>query len=267
VLYLTWLIVIAIESKMLVSLIVLSTVATFVYGQGQNVELSFAEKQEFVSAHNEWRILTGANNMRKLKWNDELAKLAQAQTSTCFNPKPNDDLAGFNYLGENYFGTFQYHPSPRSVVDEWGMEFVEYDLETNTCENRRNVQYECDHFKQVAKAEASDIGCAMVFGCDRNDYGPKYEVYCSYGQSKKNTGAPYEVGTPGSKCQELYGEVADQDGLCVPKPKTPSQVPTTQKPATPKCEDSTRVCKVPLISVMCKLSSFTSRCPKTCGAC
>jgi len=244
---------------MLVSLIVLSTVATIVYGGlGEPVEFSSAEKQEFVQAHNEWRILAGATNMRKIKWNDELAKLAQDQASTCYSLSPEkEEYAGFAYVVENIFGG-QERPSPRSVVDNWGMEFLEYDLETNTC----TKGHSCDSIKQVTTASASDIGCAVAL-CE-HAFAPKYFGTCKYGQTEKAGGAPYEIGTPGSKCQ-VYGEVVDSDGLCIPKPKTPP--PPTPKP-TPKCEDKTRVCKLPLISVMCKVSkTFNNNCPKTCGKC
>lgn len=85
------------------------------------------------------------------KWNDALAKLAETIADKCkfehssYNERSN--VAGFSYVGENiYVGS--HKPTVKSVVDRWGDEVKDYDIQSNQCRGM------CGHYTQVSSAEA-----------------------------------------------------------------------------------------------------------------
>lgn len=126
-------------------------------------------------------------------WNDKLAKFAETTASKCIfghsAKKERTKLAGFGYVGENVYAGVNKPEKMERVVDAWGSEIQDYDLQTNKCKGV------CGHYTQVS--ELNNISLRIVHlvlrilerlfehvaqRCDRKVYGRsvmwKWTSYC-----------------------------------------------------------------------------------------
>jgi len=195
-------------------LIFLTILASAGFIQAELVPLSPAQKQEFVDVHNSWRAKASGTAMKKMKWNNDLAKFAEKVASRCrFSHSSGDErknLAGFSYVGENLYATTGT-AKPSDVVNNWSNEIQDYNLATNQCRAGK----ECGHYTQVVWASTSDIGCAVAKCNPIQGWLAGQVVFCDYGPGGNINGQrPYEKGAAGSKCQQI-GMKKDAQGLCV----------------------------------------------------
>ncbi len=111
-------------------------------------------KKEILESHNFWR---GEVGVAPLKWSELLEMKAKSWAETlaqkgCYlenSPSP---------YGENLFKgtTGQYDWD--DIVDSWGLEADNYDIDSNECAPGS----ECGHYKQIVWERTTDLGCAAV---------------------------------------------------------------------------------------------------------
>jgi len=188
----------------------------FSYGYADIIPISQAEKQESVNSHNEWRKNAGATAMRRMKWNDELARFAEAAASKCSfdhttSESRKNNIGGFGYIGENIY-VHTNKPTFKDAIDAWGGEEKDYDLASDTC--KANAM--CGHYTQITWSKTSEVGCAVSKCSNVEGFNHEgYLVFCNYGHGGNMMGEkPFERGTAGSKCQTHFNMGADSDGLC-----------------------------------------------------
>ncbi|KAM7539557.1 hypothetical protein Aperf_G00000031414 [Anoplocephala perfoliata] len=139
------------------------------------------ELKQVLELHNKYRreVAQGrvagqppSDKIRDLKWNDELAKIAQAHSDKCgFNHDSYDDRATqtFKYVGQN----LAVASSVIEGVDMWFGEHKDYDYNANSC---RGV---CGHYTQMVWADTTDLGCGVT-KCNYQGHMMDYLI-CNYG--------------------------------------------------------------------------------------
>merc|ERR1719284_2267483 len=178
---------------------------------------SQAVKDAIVAKHNELRakIANGkekrgvdgrqpkAANMRELKWNDELAKIAQRWINQCAgahdkNRRTND----FSWVGQNWAMSSngnkdQQQSLATSFVQMWYDEVKDMSKKALTDPTGKNNGKTgvIGHYTQVVWAETTDVGCGYI-ASSKGSY-----MACNYGPGGNVAGKRvYETGKPGSKC-------------------------------------------------------------------
>lgn len=178
-----------------------------------------SEQKKYVDAHNVARanVNPSAANMRKMKWNDDLAVVAQNYANKCVwahNSARTTETRGltskFSYVGENlYVATGSIDPT--EVVESWDSEKKDYTYSFNTCSDI------CGHYTQVVWADSEYLGCASktcssISGLPSIFNGGTI-VVCNYGNGGNVNGMkPYVSGTPCSSCPSGY---SCSGNLCV----------------------------------------------------
>ncbi|XP_049268572.1 scoloptoxin SSD43-like [Rhipicephalus sanguineus] len=195
--------------------------------------LSAVEKVEMLKAHNDLRSqvaqgrLSGfptATNMYRLKWDDELADVAQAFTNQCdhHHDKPEQRITTkFPKVGQNLAWNFESANTP--VVDsagrvkDWIDEYKDFhpgNIDPFSV-NRGPV---VTHFTQVAWAETRYLGCGYThFKLQQNPNPglPFTKLFaCHYAPAGNTIGmSMYKRGASCSACQD--GTSCDSaSGLC-----------------------------------------------------
>jgi len=156
--------------------------------------LTQAEKDLIVKEHNDLRRkayngnedgLPGAKDPSKikdLKWNDELATIAEGWAKQCYaghNPDKTyfENKANFPHIGENiYAGGLNY--ATYNAVKGWYEEVKDYVKDKKATPNTfgsYSGTAKVGHFTQVVWATTTDIGC----GVTKN--GEQTYVVCNYG--------------------------------------------------------------------------------------
>jgi hypothetical protein len=207
---------------MVVSILFLSI---FVYlGSCQVIPMTEADKASWLQVHNDFRINEGAKAMMKLKWNDDLQRLAEQIARSCSGEHSSLrgvlDL-GFNGAAENLYMALS---TIENAVKAWMSEKPKYDLASNTClgkslsDPNKNAAFQnwvpCGHYLTVVSAEITDVGCAKV------KCGSKGYMYCDYAKKiSSQERKPYDqaVGKNdvGSQCAIRFPNTkADSNGLC-----------------------------------------------------
>ncbi|CAL2042540.1 hypothetical protein CAEBREN_00080 [Caenorhabditis brenneri] len=183
-----------------------------------------------VKAHNELRSavangkyvakdtpLGPANNMRKLSWDNDLAKYAQSYADTC----PEGHLKGDKDYGENLY--WAYSSAPMNELDPFGVkasqrwegEFKEFGYLCDTYTKKTN-EFGIGHATQMLWAETTLIGCGIK-NCGKGGKKDMYTVavVCRYRKPGNwinsniyNKGEPCSKCPPGTKCEK-------ETGLCV----------------------------------------------------
>ncbi|KAM7540499.1 hypothetical protein Aperf_G00000031439 [Anoplocephala perfoliata] len=150
------------------------------------------ELKQVLELHNKYRreVAQGrvagqppSDKIRDLKWNDELARMAQAHSDKCgFNHNSYDERATqtFKYVGQN----FAVFSSIKEGVDKWFEEHKDYDYNANSC---RGV---CGHYTQMVWADTTDLGCGAT-KCNYQGH-MMYYLICHYGPTGNfNNQRPY----------------------------------------------------------------------------
>jgi len=191
--------------------------------------LTTAGRQSLVARHNELRarVANGgeagqpqARNMRALRWNEELAIIAQRWADQCTWGHDQDrrTLNG-TISGQNVFMSFS---SRVDTVENMMSKVAEavtswYDEVTTPGYDPEGVEkYVFDsatgHYTQVIWAETDQIGCGWTYFNSGGKWQRSY-VVCNYAKAGNCIGQPvYQVGAPCSSCPE--GTSCNADGLC-----------------------------------------------------
>lgn len=221
--------------------------------------LSAAEKAEVLKAHNDYRSqvaqgrlpgFPAATNMYRLKWDEELAQVAQAFTNLCddrHDKEAQRRTSKFPKVGQNI--AWNYEPTETPVVDsagrvkDWFDEYKDFNA-GNVDSFRVDSGPVVTHFTQVAWAETRYIGCGYTHYKLRNDNDPRLpfkKLYvCHYAPAGNVIRrSMYKRGVACSACPA--GTTCDAStGLCtednVIKKQTQGQRPheniTTMEPIT-----------------------------------
>ncbi|VDQ02623.1 unnamed protein product [Trichobilharzia regenti] len=122
--------------------------------QSVNSQPANAELQKLLQLHNEYRHKVmncelanqpPAKYLPDLRWDNELAQLAQKLADTCVFDDDEPKSRKFSYVGQNV----AVQATVESAVEAWFSEYKHYDYNTQQC------SYFCGHYTQV--------GCIFVF--------------------------------------------------------------------------------------------------------
>ena len=120
-----------------------------------------------LAQHNAWR---AQYEMSPLVWDKGVAAVAQTWAERLAAAGIFEHRQGGSY-GENIWsGTAGKFPIA-SVVDRWGNERDDYDMNSNTCAEGKV----CGHFTQVVWWNTTNLGCGKATGADGNDV-----LVCNY---------------------------------------------------------------------------------------
>ncbi|XP_061187587.1 peptidase inhibitor 15-like [Saccostrea echinata] len=173
---------------------------------------SNSDEQEFLDAHNDARSIVSptASNMRKMKWSNELAQVAQNYANKCIwghnSARTTETKAltsQFSYVGENLYVTSRSYVNPSSAVESWDSEKSDYTYSNLACAGV------CGHYTQVAWASSEYVGCATStcssFSGLSSSFNGGTIVVCNYGPGGNYNGQkPYKSGTSCSSCPSGY---------------------------------------------------------------
>ena len=105
------------------------------------IALTASEEDIVVSSHNDVRsnVMPTSDGMRKLRWNDELAKTAQKYSRNCIYEHSSGIFTSkFNKIGENLYVS-SLEVAPKKILKEailsWNEEKNDYNLTLNICTN------------------------------------------------------------------------------------------------------------------------------------
>jgi len=164
-----------------------------------------------------------AANMEKFTWDEELAKIAQAQVNKCvyghdclWPYKCRKDKDGcYNGVGQN----IAYRPNSSLVnqsdwhltIQAWYDEIKHYDNANKDVESLSTFGFwKIVHFTQIIWAETYKVGCGFIIYFDGQYYKRLYS--CNYGHGGNWIGRPiYLKGEPCSKCPK---DTKCEDSLC-----------------------------------------------------
>ncbi|XP_078334902.1 uncharacterized protein LOC144625948 isoform X1 [Crassostrea virginica] len=180
---------------------------------------STSAEREYLDAHNQARSIVSptAANMKKMKWSDELAQVAQNYANKCIwghnSARTTDTKAltsQFSYVGENLYVTSRSSVVPSSAVESWDAEKSDYTYSSQTCTGV------CGHYTQVAWADSEYVGCASTtcssFSGLSSSFNGGTIVVCNYGNGGNYAGRkPYTSGPSCSACPAGY---SCSDNLC-----------------------------------------------------
>jgi len=178
-------------------------------------KLSAAEKKEFLDAHNALRQKIAAGNqpgypkatqpMPNLKWDNDLAKVAQKWMDQCVwaHDKNRVTKKFYTAVGQNlYMSSSTRKPTDKpwkKSVDAWYSEYADYfhyfggdvsakpTLPDGAMYNGKPAQI--GHFTQVIWQETTHVGCGYIRFKKSNGYYTTY-VGCNYGPAGNYNGQP-----------------------------------------------------------------------------
>nr|AVA09705.1 putative effector protein [Heterodera avenae] len=192
--------------------------------QQQNDPLTEEDKNTMLKCHNDWRSklamgnitnknggnkMPKANNMRKVLWDDGLAKYATDWANKCSFSHSWNGWAGESWAANG--GTFTNKDAFVDACNRWWNELDQFGFNPDlilTGDNFAGI----GHWTQMAWAKTDRIGCGVAKNCPNTNW--KTYVVCWYYEAGNYIGQPvYTAGEPCSKCN-----TADkcENGLCAP---------------------------------------------------
>jgi len=163
-----------------------------------------------------------AANMEKFTWDEELAKIAQAQVNKCVYdhdcPKCRKDKDEYyNSVGQSiYFRSWSILVNQSDwhyTIQAWYDEIKNYDnvnKDVGSLSTPGAPEVEVLHFTQIIWAETYKVGCGFIIYFDGQYYTRMYS--CNYGHGGNWIGSPiYLKGEPCSKCPK---DTKCEDSLC-----------------------------------------------------
>ncbi|XP_034298971.2 glioma pathogenesis-related protein 1 [Magallana gigas] len=187
-----------------------------------------AQKKEIVDLHNKIRrnVSPKASNMKKMKWDTTLEKLAQQYAETCsgsHNAERHKRKWGdFRNVGENIHHTWDWVAEYKNgileqktlplnltkILHRWWKERDKFDYRNpNACSG-------CGHYIQMVKDVSYAIGCGTAL-CETvkgRSYQNAHIFVCNYGDGYNESPEPYAEGQACSDCPT--GHPVCVQGLC-----------------------------------------------------
>jgi len=197
-----------------------------------NVQLNDAGKQLLLDKHNELRRRVakgeennanfpqpGASDMRKLKWNDELATIAQRWTDQCnFGHDDDRNKADGTRVGQNMYIGFNSQQQDETAVNNGLANPVTswYNEVSDPGFNAADISpfvfsYGAGHYTAVVWAETEEVGCGVTYY--EEDNWRKTLVACNYAIGGNMQGGTM-YNTDGSPCDNCPAGYTCDDGLC-----------------------------------------------------
>jgi len=145
--------------------------------------------------HNDFRSAVNppaATPLPPLKWNAELAQVAQAYAEECIfghNGDRTSQQATFTHVGENIYGSSvtDFATVWPAGVTAWHAEVSDYNHAANSC------SAVCGHYTQIVWETTTDVGCGIYQCSSSLDLGPNAAfLVCNYGPAGNFNGEkPY----------------------------------------------------------------------------
>nr|API81357.1 venom toxin [Hemiscorpius lepturus] len=194
-------------------------------------------KDNIVRMHNELRsslargattqfsLFPRAANMMELEWDDELARLAEAEAKLCpesldEKPKASIAIGNFSSIGQILFNERWMNDLMQRIEKEASSFYPGYI-------NQFHLKDDYENFAQVAWAETWKMGCSRADVVDGENIKRSYFI-CNYGPKGNIEGKEvYKPGKPCSQCPKNTECSKDYPGLC--KSKT-SDGPQRERP-------------------------------------
>jgi len=192
-----------------------------VTAEDQNIIVDMHNKLRRDLAKGEAGTMPKAANMEKITWDEELAKIAQAQVNKCVYDHDcgdcrKDKNGCYSHVGQNiaYRGStgFGNQSDWHLPIQAWYNEITNYDNADTNVEkfSGTGTTGVVGHFTQVIWAETYKIGCGFIIYQEGKWYKKLYS--CNYGHGGNMGGAPiYLKGEPCSKCPS---DTQCEDSLC-----------------------------------------------------
>ena len=108
----------------------------------------------------------------------------EAPTGLIDHDPARQNVAGYQYIGENIFASGGQTASAKQAVDDWAAEGASYDYATDSCASGQI----CGHYTQVVWRATTHVGCAL-----HNCAGLQYpsSIVCDYGPAATPAAKPY----------------------------------------------------------------------------
>ncbi|CAH8865699.1 unnamed protein product [Trichobilharzia szidati] len=173
--------------------------------QSVNSQPANADLQKLLRLHNEYRHKVmncelenqpPAKYLPDLKWDNELAQLAQKLADTCVIEHDEPKSRKFKYVGQNVAAV----STVERAVEAWFLEYKYYDYNTQRCSKV------CGHYTQLVWQNTTHVGCGVKV-CKSTGYG--LSIVCNYGEGGNwNREYPYQT-KPQSECgqQRIPGRI------------------------------------------------------------
>jgi len=200
------------------------------YGSFCKNDLSDDDKTTLVKKHNDLRAqLANGNeagqpsaaNMKKLKWSDELAKIAQRWADQCpqghdhnrgspdFPKEPGQNKADAWSSGNNFDWELE------KKVQAWYDEVKDWPASNVGAFSSNGASGTIGHYTQVVWADTEYVGCGVIYYKDGSDFAANYPyrktLVCNYYPPGNYRGQPvYQIGAAGSSCPN-----GSENGLCL----------------------------------------------------
>nr|ABI20191.1 antigen 5 related protein [Phlebotomus duboscqi] len=209
-------------------------------GDAEVVNLSKKQKNLFLKIHNRLRdrLAHGsvtpfqpAAKMPMLKWNDELAKLAEYNVRTCkFAHDQCRATKICRYAGQN-LGQMQSFPeflntniAIKNITREWFREYKDATQDnTDMFTSGRNGRKQIGHFTAFIHEKSDKVGCAVAKFTNNNKF-KEYLIACNYCYTNMMKEPIYTKGPPCSQCKNkkcgtVYKNLCPADEKVDPTPE------------------------------------------------
>nr|CAD7256849.1 unnamed protein product [Timema shepardi] len=189
---------------------------------------SQTEKDDIVNEHNRLRNIVAlgeesrgnpgpqpsAANMRKMSWNEELAKIAQRWVDQCIGGHDACRNTDRYYVGQNSFTSMSSNGGSKfNKSSSVGVFFSEVTSFNNGGVDKFTFSSSTGHYTQLVWADTHLVGCGSI--SFPSGSWNKNQLVCNYGPGGNMVGASvYQEGKPCSKCPEGTKCDAKDTGLC-----------------------------------------------------
>ncbi|EGT42680.1 hypothetical protein CAEBREN_25881 [Caenorhabditis brenneri] len=158
-----------------------------------------------------------ASNMRKMSWDDELAKAAQTFADTC----PSGHVEGKKDYGENLYWGYSSRPINEldsyaaKATEKWEGEFKKFGWLTEVYK-KETKKFGIGHATQMIWSESNLVGCG-VKSCGKGGKKNMYQVSVVCHYKKRGNYLNTNIFNKGESCSQCpSGTNCEKDtGLCV----------------------------------------------------